>query len=212
MPPIRRETNPKVRDGKVQRKNRTALSPHYSQTPQDRPAVDRQRPGEGYRHLLTKQQIYQFIDLLPDWQELSRGLNAVVLAPGNYRAMGWHQPGIVAICAWEGELEREWDVDFIADHRSVLDRLGVPVGPIFDDVEDEKKWQPNSDYQLCRFTETSTRGFQLMHIFLHELGHHHDRVTTRSKRQASRGEGYAEQYAARYVEQIWERYFKVFGW
>jgi hypothetical protein len=212
MRSVHRKTNPRVRDGKVQRKNRTAVSPHYSQTPQDRPIVDRQRPGEGYRHLLTKSQLYQFIDLLPDWAELSHGLNAVVLAPGDQRAMGWCGRGIVAICAWERELHGEWSVDFIADHRGVLDRLGVVIEPVFDDVEDEQRYRPNPDYQLCRFSETSARGFQLMHIFLHELGHHHDRITTRSQRSASRGEGYAEQYAHRYGEEIWASYFRVFGW
>ena len=44
MRPIHRKTTPKVRGGKVQRKNRTALSPSYGRTPLDRPVVDRQRP------------------------------------------------------------------------------------------------------------------------------------------------------------------------
>jgi hypothetical protein len=37
-------------------------------------------------------------------------------------------------------------------------------------------------------------------------------MTTRSRRWSSRGEGYAEQYAIRYGEQIWESYLKEFGW
>ena len=51
-----------------------------------------------------------------------------------------------------------------------------------------------------------------MHVFLHELGHHHDRITTRSMQTPSRGEGYAEEYAHRYGEQMWQKYFDVFGW
>jgi hypothetical protein len=120
-----RKTTPKVRNGKVQRKDRSALTPHYSITPQDRPVVDRCRPGNGYRHLINTKQLYQFIDLLPDWEELSKGLNAVVLAPGEWYALGWHRPGIVAVCAWDGELHQEWDRDFIDEHRKVLHRLGV---------------------------------------------------------------------------------------
>jgi hypothetical protein len=94
-----RRSTPRVRDGKVQRKNRTAVTPHYSHTPQPYPAVDRRRPGAGYRHFLTKQHVYRFLAILPDWAELSRGLNAVVLAPGDASCLGWHTPGIVAICA-----------------------------------------------------------------------------------------------------------------
>lgn len=198
----RRKTGTKVTDGKVQRKNRTDLSPHYEQTPQSRPVVDRQRPGSGHRHFLTVKHIYRFIDLLPDWSELSRGLNAVVLAGAHPEAMGWHRPGIVAICAWERELIQNWDTDFVEDHREILDRLGV---------EREHTKQPLSG-ELCYFDEKSIRGFQLMHIFLHELGHHHDRMTTRSKQDSSRGESYAEQYAINYAEQIWDRYLEEFGW
>ncbi len=172
----------------------------------------RQRPGQGHRHLLTRPQLYQFIDLLPDWAELSLGLNAVLLAPASRTAMGWHKPGVVAICAWERELTCEWDMDFIEAHRHVLDRLDVPIEPVFDTPEDEECCRPKLFSQVCRFTEESARGFQLMHVFLHELGHHHDRMTTRSKRFASRGEGYAEHYANRYADRIWQRYLELFGW
>lgn len=198
-----RKTGTKVRDGKVQRKNRTNLSPHYEQTPQSRPAVDRQRPGSGHRHFLTKKHLYKFIDLLPDWPELSRGLNAVVLARAHPEAMGWYKPGIVGICAWERDLIQACDTDFINDHREILDRLGVERKPI-------KDGSPSGEW--CYFDEKSIRGFQLMHIFLHELGHHHDQMSTRSKRDAARGESYAEQYAINYAEQIWDRYLEAFGW
>lgn len=201
-----RKSAPKVRDGKVQRKNRTALTPHYSITPQNRPVIDRRPPGAGYRHLITVKQLNEFIDLLPDWKKLSIGLNALVLAPGSLRAMGWHRQSIVALCAWERAIEREWDTDFVESHRRILDLLGVPCEAVLDDKGDAL------DYRICRFTEASARGFQLMHVLLHELGHHHDRMTTRSKRWPSRGESYAEEYANKYAEQIFDRYVKTFGW
>lgn len=121
--------------------------------------------------------------------------------------LGWHDPGVVAICAWESNLDGEWDNDFIDEHRQVLDRLGVEREPIYDD---DRRADPSA--QLCRFTETSARGFQLMAVFLHELGHHHDRMTTKSKVAASRGENYAKEYANRYAEQIWNEYLDAFGW
>jgi len=29
---------------------------------------------------------------------------------------------------------------------------------------------------LCRFTEAQARAFMLLHVFMHELGHHFDRI------------------------------------
>jgi hypothetical protein len=208
-----RKTAPKVRNGKTQRKNRPDLTPHHCQTRQPYPAIDRQRPGEGYRHLITVKQLKQFIELLPDWQELSCGLNAVILAPGDPIFMGWYLPGRVALSAWNQELPRTWETEFIQEHAGVLDRLGVERGPFYDEwFFKEEVGIPNPSYQVCKFTETSARGFQLMHVFLHELGHHHDRMTTKTKRRSSRGESYAEEYANKFAQRIWDDYFNVFGW
>ena len=51
----------------------------------------------------------------------------------------------------------------------------------------------------------------LLDVFLHELGHHHDRLHTRSKRGCARGEPYAERYAKRHGNQLWKRYIERFG-
>ncbi len=42
------------------------------------------------------------------------------------------------------------------------------------------------------------------------LGHHHDVVTTKKGGIPNRGEAYAEWYARRYRDTIFERYCKVF--
>jgi hypothetical protein len=98
-------------------------------------------------------------------------------------------------------VEREWHVDFIAEHRSVLDRLGVPVDAFP---------TPPGPFHRCHFTEDTARAFQLLHVLLHELGHHHDAMTTRKQRWSCRGERYAEDYALRYAERIWDRYLAAF--
>jgi hypothetical protein len=67
------------------------------------------------------------------------------------------------------------------------------------------------DFIEILFTESTARAHQLLATLLHELGHHHDRITTKSKIRASRGEGYAESYAKKYANQIWERYIETFG-
>jgi hypothetical protein len=161
--------------------------------------VVRQHPGRGFRHVLHASQVRAFLAILPDWDVLSRGLDNIVLAPGSDVRDGWHQPGVVAVCAWPRALWRTDCDRYFVQHSDLFARLGVPV------EQTEEGW-------LARFTESTARAYQLLHVLLHELGHHHDRMTTRRRVRTGRGEGYAERYALDYSERIWERYFKTFGW
>lgn len=189
-----------MKDGKVQRKNRTALSPHYSLAKPGKPVIDRERPGAGYRHVLMRRDVEAFIEILPDWEELSKGLKAIVLAPGETDTEGWHMPGIVAVCAWPRQLAGDYEEWYAEVHRPILDRLDVAVVA-----------RGRDEFHI-EWTERTVRGYQLMHVLLHELGHHHDRMTTRSQVHAGRGELYAELYANKYMDRIWEDYVRVFGW
>lgn len=150
---------------------------------------------------MTIADVRRFINILPDWEELSVGLDAIVLAE-NDDCMGWHWEGVVAICSWEREVIQDWDKEFVEEHVEILDRLGVRLEPIENDPEGI----------LCHFDEASVKGFQLMHILLHELGHHRDRMTTKSQENAARGEPYAEKYAIELADKMWESYFREFNW
>ena len=196
---MNRKTTPKVVGGKPQRKNRWQQTPSCYNTPQDDPVIDRRRPGSGYRHVLKKRDIERFIRLLPDWKQLSMGLNVIQLAPGELRYDGWHRPGIVAVCAWSIDQPISVFGWYYHEHRRIFKHLGVPCTEISDD-----------EY-LCEFTSSTIRAYQLLHILLHELGHHHDRMTTKSKLHSSRGERFAERYAINYADRIWESYVEEFG-
>src|SRR6266568_1406720 len=94
------KSSPKVVDGRVCKKNNWNMSTDYYFAPNPREVViDRKRPGDGYRHVLTKQDIHRFLEILPDWNQLAVGLNAVVLAPGERGTDGYHDPGVVHVCA-----------------------------------------------------------------------------------------------------------------
>lgn len=86
-----------------------------------------------------------------------------------------------------------------AAHRGLCERLEVPCEPT------------EGGYYLCRFTAASIRAYQLLHVLLHELGHHHDRMTTRARKDSCRGEDFAERYALDYEQVIWDRYLHEFG-
>ena len=199
---INRKSTPHVVGGKVQKKNNPEWTANYCILAPVSLVIDRQRPGPGYRHVLMQRDVERFIRLLPDWAELSRGLNAIVLAPGERNTNGWHVSSVVAVCAWEQDLWHEYknDTAFFADHLEIFRRLNVPMVPLED------------GYTVCQFTPSTVRAYQLLHILLHELGHHHDRMTTKSKVRAARGEPYAESYALAYEAQIWDRYQEAFRW
>ena len=78
---------------------------------------------------------------------------------------------------------------WLQEHARILDRLEVERDRL------GERWQ-------VRRTEEQARSFQLMHVLPHELGHHRDRMTTRSKARAARGELYAERYACEVFERL----------
>jgi len=193
-----RKVTPKVVRGKVQKKNSHAITFNYWDHDPGYPVIDRQRPGAGRRHLLNKADIQKFIDILPDWDELSKGLKAVVLAPGERGLYGWFEDGVIGICAWERDLWHELSRKFYRANSAIFGRLDVQVEEL-----------PDGDF-LVKFTENQAKAFQLLDVFLHELGHHHDRMTTKRKMYGDRGESYAEAYATRYMHAIWCEYLKRF--
>jgi hypothetical protein len=67
-----------------------------------------------------------------------------------------------------------------------------------------------TDPVVCRFTESQARAYVLLHVFMHELGHHWD-MTHQKHRDATRGEDYAEQFANRHLAQLFPGYVRTFG-
>jgi hypothetical protein len=197
--PLHRRTAPRVKDGRVQKQNNWAASARSIHVMTQREIhIERRDPGDGYRHLVTITQLRSFLQLLPDWDELTVGLDAIVL-DGDPSCMGWRSPGIVALCAWERDL---WwhhaDPDFVDEHREILDLFDVRV--------------TRSGGQIhVEWTEAQARALQLLNVLPHELGHHHDRITTKRQVRTGRGEQYAESYARRVMTEVWPAYARSFG-
>src|SRR3954451_8566148 len=110
----------------------------------------------------------------------------------------------------------------VEEHRPILALLEVDQVPIEHSTEyheyrdDLKRWgdrntNPAAGHVELRFTESQARAYQLLHILPHELGHHHDRLTTRSQRRSARGEPYAEAYANRVADSVFPTYERTFG-
>lgn len=161
--------------------------------------VFRERPGRGHRHVVRQRDVHAFVSLLPAWSDLSAGLDTVLLAGAERSCDGWHVPGLVAICAWEAWSPVVRRRSYVDEHRAIFDRLCIRREPSAD-----------ADMLDCHFSENQARAFLLLHVLLHELGHHHDRMTTRSKRAAARGEPFAEAWALENEARVWDRYTRTF--
>lgn len=191
-----RKTTPKVKDGRVQKKNNHKRTPNYWNTRLKDLQIDIEKPGKGYKHFLKKRDIIRFLALLPHHEELKVELDAVILAEGG-GPDGWYSNGVLAICAWNKDKTVSLNREYFDDHRELFDRLNV-------------KYEIKAKSVICDFTEEQIIAYQLLHIFLHELGHHHDRLTTKHKIHIARGEDYAESYAFKYEKMIWNRFFEEF--
>ncbi|MEN6489011.1 MAG: hypothetical protein ABFD66_09040 [Smithella sp.] len=195
---MHRRAAPKVRNGKVQKKNNHELTPSYWNTDIRDIVIDREKPGVGHKHIIKRKDIIEFIKLLPEWNELSKDLNAIVLSKASPFADGrCYSEGVIKIGAWPKDLWVSCTPEYFSGHKDIFDKLNL-------------KYEKVGNMYLCKFDESQVRAYQLLHIFLHELGHHHDRITTKSKRRSSRGEAYAEEYARKYESLIWTDYFNRF--
>ena len=194
---IARRTATRIKNGSVQKKNNWTKTPNYWNTRQDEIQIDIAKPGKGYRHFIKKRDIKAFLEILPNRDEIDVEFDAVLLASGRDNLDGWYRNGVIAICAWEKEMEQSCTIEYFEAHKDIFIRLGV-------------EYELKNDYVILHFNENQIKAYQLLHIFLHELGHHHDRINTKSKRRCSRGENYAENYAFKYEEVIWNKYFEYF--
>ena len=132
-----RKSAPGVRDGQTLRKNNWKRSPSFYFDSQSRLAIDRRRPGAGYRHLLMKRDIERFVNLIPNWNELSRGLDLISLDRGRRDYHGWYDRGAIGICAWPLEMSSPVYLCWVAEHQYFLPRIGArlednrPRGEVF---------------------------------------------------------------------------------
>jgi hypothetical protein len=191
-----RRTATKVVDGQTRPKNRHTPTTHQGYV------IDRESPGKGYRHVLTKRDLQNFLDLIPEWSVLSHRLERIVLAVGSIDD-GYHEfyhrekTGAIFLHAWDEDLWVQISSGYFERHRDILQRLGVSF-----DLGD--------DSVACRFTERQAKAFVLLHVFMHELGHHRD-LTHQKHRHSTRGENYAERFANRHFEQLFPNYVLTFG-
>lgn len=194
----RRKVTPKVRGGSVRKKNNHQPSASLGYV------LSRQSPAKGRRHLVTKQDIRLLTSIILGGHDISQGIGSIVLTSGSddhdgqYEVFHVEKTGSIQIPAWHGD---RWTVStpaYYDEHASVFSLLAVASEAVADGVE-------------CRFTAPQLKAFLLLHVFLHELGHHVDGMESKAQRLSRRGEAFAEAYANEMCATIWPHYVRVFG-
>lgn len=192
-----RRTATKVRDGRVRRKNRHRPTGHRGYV------LDREPAGHGFRHVVSKRDVQAFIEIIPDWDRYSERLRRIVLEghseelDGAYEFFHREETGIIFLCAWPADLWISLTFSYFDYHAPLLEELGV-------------SGERRRDGVLCRFTEAQARAFTLLHVLMHELGHHWDRLHQKHA-DSSKGEEYAERFANSRFWQLFPAYQRVFG-
>lgn len=190
-----RKSAPGVRDGKVQKKNRTASSPDYYIHDSESLVIHRLRPKEGFYHAVSVTDVRRFIALIPDWDVAAQSVRAVVLTPGDDYCYGrYNNAGIIKLDAWPKHHH-----EVIPSRKAwLLNQMNIEA-PV------------EAGYFVLRLTANQAKCFLLMGTFLHELGHHVDRMNTRSRLDAANGEPFAIAYEQRRQRELWDAYVREFG-
>ncbi|MCH2209132.1 MAG: hypothetical protein MK132_25155 [Lentisphaerales bacterium] len=195
-----RRTAPKVRNGKVLKKNNWQQSPNMFYTRHNEILVEKERAGKGYKHLIRKQEVYDMFKIIPEWKKLAYGLDGIVLGQGSKHSLGYYNWSVITLHAWETEII--WDnvsESFIEEHQYIFDMLGITYG-----ASHEK------GYYRVEFAEDSAKAFSLIHVFLHELGHHVDKMTSKRRMYCGRGEAFAEAWANERLAEVYRNYCKFY--
>ncbi len=190
-----RKSTPGVVDGRVKKKNRTALSPDPYESDLPSLEIRRMRPAKGYYHAVSVTDVRRMIALIPDWDEVAQGIRAVFLTPGGDDAYGrYNNAGIIKLDAWPRS-----GIDPVLDRkRWLLAQIGIDLGSL-------------KEGDLVQMNRDQARCFLLLGTFLHEIGHHLDRMSTRSKRDAANGEAVAVAYEHRRQQELYPAYCAEFG-
>jgi len=193
---LNRRTATKVKDGRVRRKNRHRPTGHGGYI------LDRESPGRGFRHVASKRDVQAFIDIIPDWHRYSERLERIVLASRSNSCDGAHEfyhreeTGAIFLHAWHEDLWTDLTIPYFDSHRQIFETLGL-------------SYDRGEDCVTCRFTEAQARAFMLLHVFMHELGHHYDRIHQKHL-DSSKGEDYAERFATSRFGQLYPAYVRAF--
>jgi hypothetical protein len=199
--------SPAVKNGKVRKKNRwdTYVKSYPEWDGRGEIPIVYEPARRGATHVVDEANLRRFIPLIPNWRQLAEGLHCLVLGDGDDEyyyghtdCFGWQEEGVVCLEAWELPIEQTWDLAIFERDRVIIERLMVD-------------FEIDGEQVRIDFDRRTARGFMLMGVLLHELGHHYDRMRTKKQRACPGGEAYADDFAENLAERMWPAFFRERG-
>lgn len=180
----------------MRKKNRTVLSPDIYVHEPDELLIKRTRPIAGHFHAVSATDVRRFVRLIDDWEEVASAVRAVILTPGGDYCYGrYNNAGIIKLDAWP-----KCGPHYVPSRKKwLIEQIGL--GPM----------PEGQTYMISDITKEQVRCYLLLGTFLHELGHHIDRMSTRSKLDAANGEPAAIRYEQMRQRELWKPYCGEFG-
>lgn len=147
--------------------------------------------------------MYRFVELIPDWPEVSQGLSALAFDQyGSDAQTDTHyEPTYRAIWMYPfpDSMRTFWRRDFYEHHKDFVSRLGVDV------VEGE------GPRVTIGWTVAQAKAWQLLHLFLYDLSVHNQFMRSGEKPRYEHDNGTAEKYAFTTAARMLHTYEKVLG-
>ena len=85
---------------------------------------------KGFKNIVRKHEMYDFFQLIPEWEKVSRGLDGVVLGGKSKSLLGQYGNYVITLFSWETEII--WPTtneEFVKEHEEVFDMFGIPYFP-----------------------------------------------------------------------------------
>ncbi|PCJ18415.1 MAG: hypothetical protein COB02_10995 [Candidatus Cloacimonadota bacterium] len=194
---MNRKVTPKVKNGLVQKKNNHSKTKGAYNHDGSELLIFKYKALKNYSHVVSVSDLHKFISIFPDFKKYSEGLHSIILDGSFHSPMGLCEIGVISLMAWEKDSFDDPDScpDWLEEHKDVLTTLGVEFS-----IENKYSY----------FTKKTARDFMLIHVFVHEIGHHYDRWCTYSKNSFPGGEPFAENFANNLFDEIWPKYQDIF--
>lgn len=198
-----RKTTPKVRDGQVQKKDRHQWTEFQDLLDSDAFSTIKMKPEDGYMHVVDRKSVLDFVELIPGWSEMSKGLSALVLGSDgcssqtdiNYSPKSYNS---IWLSPFPKDMTLYWSAGFASEHRSIAESLGV-----------ELKWLESGE-AVTEWTKPQAQAWQLLHLFLYDL-YCHNECTTQENDDYHHQHKLAEEYSIKTAQLIISDYERVVG-
>jgi hypothetical protein len=198
-----RKTTPKVRHGQVQKKDRHQWTEFQELLDNTAFSTIKMKPEDSYVHVVDRRRVLDFVELIPNWRDMSKGLSALVLGYDgcshqtdiNYSPKAYNS---IWLSPFPKDMTLYWSRSFAIEHKSITEFLGIDL------------IETGEDEIMTVWTKPQAQAWQLLHLFLYDLFCHNE-CTSQSRDNYHHQHKLAEEYAIKTAQLIVSDYERTIG-